>query len=270
MANILRLGGGGSSILTTPIQVTGLKAVGQDGGVALNIDPATEASYPYLKDYWVVWKKKADGPIQNPYDGQHMTFEKMLLPTSQNISDLAAGTMVKIMENNVPKRFLVLQNNLLVPQSTLLIKETVLSGGYTSTPPSYLIGQVDAYLTDEYFPLLEESVRNALLEVSITSFDVTENRKVFILSHDNMKNIPYFQNQQNRVAVSDSDNSPTTWLLQDYTENIGGEFSLVQPDGSYFILTIIDDLNGIRPAFCLPSTTQVSLEPDSQGDYTLV
>lgn len=70
---------------TTPIQVTGLKAVGQDGGVALNIDPATEASYPYLKDYWVVWKKVSDGPIQNPYDGQHMTFDKPALVTGQDL-----------------------------------------------------------------------------------------------------------------------------------------------------------------------------------------
>lgn len=69
--------GGGSSILTTPAQVTGLKATGKDGGVALSIDAPTGISYPYLKDYWVVWKKKSDGDILHPYDGQHMIFNKL-------------------------------------------------------------------------------------------------------------------------------------------------------------------------------------------------
>lgn len=75
--------GGGSSILTTPIQVTGLKAVGQDGGVLLTCDPPTEASYPYLKDYWVTFKKASEGAIQHPYDGRHRIFPKPPAETGQ-------------------------------------------------------------------------------------------------------------------------------------------------------------------------------------------
>ena len=68
--------GGGSSLFTTPDQVTGLQAVSSEEGILLSVDQPTEESYEYLKDYWVTFKIASEGEIQHPYDGGHMIFEK--------------------------------------------------------------------------------------------------------------------------------------------------------------------------------------------------
>lgn len=68
--------GGGSSLFTTPDQVTGLQAVNTEEGIWISIDFPTEQSYPYLKDYWVTFKPASEGEIQNPYDGEYIIAEK--------------------------------------------------------------------------------------------------------------------------------------------------------------------------------------------------
>lgn len=280
--------GGGSSILTTPIQVTGLKATGKDGGVALSIDSPTEASYPYLKDYWVVWKKKSEGPIQHPYDGQHMTFAKPPLVTGQDLANLAPGSTVKIMENNQMVQFLVLQNG--YPSSgdgnILLLRKDIQSTSALGSNNAYSGSTVDNFLTNDYFLLLNESVRNQIVEVSIpytvgngNTTVSTLSRQIFLLSATEMgfpngtyvntegTAIPYFNSNSSRIAYFNS--SPTNWWLRTPFFINTGTAVVISGDGTSNNFSTSNPY-GVRPAFCLPGTTQVSLEPDSDGDYTLV
>ena len=78
LSNIILGGGGQGKQLanTTPDQVTGFKAVSAEEGILLTIDPPTQESSPYLKDYWVTFKIASEGEIQHPYDVGHMIFEK--------------------------------------------------------------------------------------------------------------------------------------------------------------------------------------------------
>ena len=276
--------GGGSSILTTPIQVTGLKATGKDGGVALSIDPPTEASYPYLKDYWVVWKKKADGPIQHPYDGAHMTFAAGSPISGQTLANLTAGSTLKIVENNTPVQFLVLQHG--YPSSgggnTLLLRKNIYSNMKFGGSGAYSGSTVDNFLTNNYLLLLDSTVRSSLVRVSIPCYSVGQtsniDRSIFLLSGTELgfstssmpiegTAIPYFASNESRIAYLNQTVSP--YWTRSISTNTSRYSWYVLSTGTYY-----NDFNnssiGVRPAFCLPGTTQVSLEPDSDGDYTLV
>lgn len=290
MSLILGNGGQGKQLArTTPIQVTGLKAVGQDGGVLLTCDPATEASAPYLKDLWVVWKKKADGPIQNPYDGQHMTFAAQTGPVGQDLAKLAPGSTLKIMENNVAVQFLVLQQG--YPETgngnTLLLRKDIYntSAWNGTTANAYAGSAVDVFLTNQYLLLLEEKIRDAVVQAAIAytpgngDYTVTTiQRKVFLLSGTEVgftaatlntegSTIPYFNTNERRIRTLQGEAS--SWWLRSPRNNFNRYAYCVAVSGA------IGDSEtttprGVCPAFCLPSTMQVSLEPDSQGDYTLV
>lgn len=292
MANILRLGGGGSSILTTPIQVTGLKAVGQDGGVALNIDPATEASYPYLKDYWVVWKKKADGPIQNPYDGQHMTFAAQTGPAGQDLAKLAPGSTLKILENNVPTQFLVLQHG--YPDAdngkTLLLRKNAYNKREWSSSGlnEYEKSSINTFLNNEYLLLLDEKVRSQVPAISLPYIlrgngEYTPSFldcKVFLLSYTEVgftgspyaktegAAIAYFNSNDRRIAYFE--NTAVDWWLRSPMTQYNNRVWFVDATSTQNSTGVNDANRYCRPAFCLPGNTKVSLEPDSQGDYTLV
>lgn len=280
--------GGGSSILTTPIQVTGLKATGKDGGIALSIDSPTEASYPYLKDYWVVWKKVSDGPIQHPYDGAHMTFDKPVLVTGQNLSNLTPGSTLKIMENNKTVPFLVLQaeypnagdNNVLLWRKDI---HSLLAWGSTN---AYASSAINTFLNEDYLLLLEEKVRSKIPTVSIpytigggNTTSSTLDAKCFLLSNSEVGfstsqyvkadglAISYFSDNSKRI--SNYNGSPYNQHLRTpYTLNTQ-TVVVIMGDGSPNNFGSNSPF-GICPAFCLPCDTLVSPEPDSDGDYTLV
>ena len=270
--------GGGSSILTTPIQVTGLKATGKDGGVALSIDSPTEASYPYLKDYWVVWKKASDGPIQHPYDGAHMTFAAGQPVSGQALGNLTAGSTLKIVENNVPTQFLVLKLGYptVDDANVLLLRKDLYGEMAFGNSSAYSGSTVDNWCQGVYTMLIEESVRNQMVEVSIASNGASISRKAFILSATELgysgfvgavegTAIPYFNNNASRIAQYNG--AATDYFTR--TAN-GGMVFLVPANGGDLTIISPNGTRCARPAFCLPFTVQVSLEPDADGDYTLV
>lgn len=297
MANILRLGGGGSSILTTPIQVTGLKAVGQDGGVALNIDPATEASYPYLKDYWVVWKKVSDGPIQNPYDGQHMTFAAGGV-TQNFLGDLPVGSSLKINYNNANVKCLVLHHGKPSAIYDDSFADTTILCFYSIYEKSqwnnqeindYSQSTICSELNTTWLMRLNEPLRQQVKQVKVPYRSGTSGAVI----NSGADGVPcyFYLLSAIEVGFQASSTIPADGALLSYFatnsriakyEGVNAKYYLRTPhvnnynaaglvneqgDSAFQLCTIVD---GIRPAFCLPSTIQVSLEPDSQGDYTLV
>lgn len=288
MSVILGTSGQGKQLArTTPIQVTGLKALGQDGGVLLTCDPPTEASYPYLQDYWVVWKKKSEGPIQHPYDGKHMTFAAGQPVSGQDLAKLAAGSTLKIVENTVMVPFLVLKAGYptVDDSNTLLIRKDIYITSAWGSNNAYAGSTVDNFLTNDYLLLINESVRNQIVEVNIpytigngNNTVSTLSRKIFLLSATELgytgsyantegSMIPYLESDANKLAYFEG--SLANWWLR--SPGTSGTVSswYVQTTGA-LNRSDVSSPYGIRPAFCLPSTVQVSLEPDSDGDYTLV
>lgn len=285
--------GGGSSILTTPIQVTGLKAVGQDGGVLLTCDPVTEASYPYLKDYWVVWKKVSDGPIQNPYDGQHMTFAAPPPgPTGQDLSALEIGSTLQMMENNQNTKFILVHKDYLTSGNVVLLREDIITMSIYGSTNVYAGSSVDNYCVNDYLLLLPENVRNQILEIDLPYStnkysQSTARRKAFIpsaaevgianmvgaISFDGTLWSYFTANATgNNKRIAYYNNNPTAWITRNVNKNENASnntYYAVSNTGSFVGQQVITS-SGVRPAFCLPSTMQVSAQPDSQGDYTLV
>lgn len=290
MSLILGTSGQGKQLArTTPIQVTGLKAVGQDGGVLLTCDPATEASAPYLKDLWVVWKKKADGPIQNPYDGQHMTFAAQTGPVGQDLAKLAPGSTLKIVENNAPTVFYVAQQDyqsaLNGSGNVLMLRKDCCDQTIWNNSLSNYYGScsLDSWFTNTYLLLLAEPVRNVIPNIQIPctaapGSTVVENitRQVFALSltefgltgnHVNVEGaqIPI----ANDVLIAKYNNSAVNQFTRTQYANGTANIYYINSTGS--AATGQATMSGYpRPAFCLPSNIQVSLEPDASGDYTLV
>lgn len=291
MSLILGNGGQGKQLArTTPIQVTGLKAVGQDGGVLLTCDPATEASAPYLKDLWVVWKKKADGPIQNPYDGQHMTFAAQTGPVGQDLAKLAPGSTLKIVENNVATRFYVdkhdYESALNGNGFSLLTRvdcydKRAWDAGNVNT---YADSDLDAFLNGDYKMLLEEKVRNAIVPTkfyytpgNMNNTVTTLERDVFELSATELGMSQAYVNVEGSVLpiaetlkIAYLNKTASTQWTRSPSTNLSSHAWFLTAGGTLDNAGGTANSCGSRPSFCLPGNTKVSLEPDSQGDYTLV
>jgi len=280
---------------TTPIQVTGLKAVGENGGVALSIDPPSEASYAYLKDYWVTFKKASEGAILHPYDGQHMVFPKGEASASgQPLSALAVGSTLKIAENGVPVQFLVLQH--VYPNAdsanTLLLRKDLVTQtsnwkNANSYPLAFVDGPIDGYLNNDYLSLLGASVKSLIPEITIactiapdyvSANPTTISRKIFLLSATELggsKNtipvegthIAYFDSDEKRIATRNS--IAADWWTRTPVIRSSARAMLITASGLESDRAPATQL-GIRPAFCLPNDTLVSEQPDADGDYTLL
>lgn len=275
---------------TTPIQVTGLKAVGENGGVALSIDPPSEASYAYLKDYWVTFKKASQGAILHPYDGEHMVFSKGQAPAGgQPLSALTVGSTLKITENSTPTQFLVLQHvypNADSANTLLLRKEPAVTHRWgDGTTPWYGNSSINSYLENTYYLTLDSSVKDLIPEVSIVcqmqlGYVNTEPYlcKVFLLSATELGGqevskavdgypIPYFSDANSRKAFAGS--SAATWWTRSGSDEYPQLPVAVNTDGNFIAETRNEPFYA-RPAFCLPNDVLVSEQPDADGDYTLL
>lgn len=279
---------------TTPIQVTGLKAVGQNGGVALSINPPSEASYAYLKDYWVTFKKASQGQIQHPYDGQHMVFPKDQAPAGgQPLSGLAVGSTLKILENNAAVPFLVLQHGYPTTgvsantDKTLLLRQDIYDTRvWNSENNAYASSSIHAFLNGEYLLSIEESIRNRIPLITISYTVGNGNNtvsyidvKAFLLSYTELgypnhtdanvegEAIEYFNGNDRRIARYNGE--LTRWWLRSAKKNSYNVAWNVHSDGVWDF-NGVTTVMGLRPAFCLPNDTLVSAQPDADGDYTLL
>lgn len=198
------------------------------------------------------------------------------------ISDLAYGKsssadpVVYILEGDKYVPFLVLTDN--YGENTLLLRRDVLEAPKRINEYSafYENSEIDAYLNSEYLSMLSEiGPLIQLSELTITDesaigFSGTETktiqRRLFLLSCDELglgnsvnagaegKALDYFASPEHRIA--NRGGVPTSWWLrtpntyyQSCTYVIGSNNKL----GS----TNAFDENGIRPAFCIPSSAKI-------------
>ena len=265
--------GGGSSLFTTPDQVTGFRGEASEEGIELRVDKPSEMSDLYLKDYWVTFKPSSQGDVEHPYDGSHLIFMKNLLPGTP-INTYEPGTIVKVRENEVLTEFYIAchdyESSLNGTGRTLLVRKDIYSLGQWNNPDrnSYSGSSVDNLLNTTYKALLPTDVQNAM---GTTTFPYTIgngnstlstlDRSVFILSNTEL-GVPYSQ------ANVEGSTLPIATTLQ--TAKLNGTPQIqwtrspraTTTNGVVVILESKEpQINGstlqrgIRPAFTLPSAS---------------
>lgn len=177
--------GGGSSLFTTPDQVTGLQAVSSEEGILLSVDQPTEESYEYLKDYWVTFKLASEGEIQHPYDGEHIIFAKPPFIPGTPLEQIAVGSIIKIQENQVFSDFYVAchdyESTLNGTGRTLVVRKDCFSMQVwdNALVNAYASSDIDSLLNTTYKNILD----SALLEIiGTTKFVYTPGNGNTVLS----------------------------------------------------------------------------------------
>ena len=191
-------------------------------------------------------------------------------PTSTNtLTYLSPGSTLSILENNVPTEFLVLQHG--YPNSehenTILLRKNIYNQMAFGNNGVYNGSIIDNWCQNDYPLLFDESIRNQMVAVPINSNGTNINRKSFILSSTELGYdatvtegvpIPYFDSNFKRIAKYN--NSADYWSTR--TQYDSTRIEIVPPNGSDAQVDDADNLNGIRPAFCLPYNTQINMQLD--------
>ncbi len=197
--------------------------------------------------------------------------------------------------------YLVLSNN--YNGNCLLLREYLLNDNYifnnaVEKPAYYEDSAIDCYLNESFIKNLSKDLQERIVEstIEITSKDslgvggtntITIKRNVFLLSFSevnagysrtNLKEgtaLDYFTDKNKRIALYQDGTAGSWWLRTPNTSGrtivcgvskegivgIGGIYDPNKQDGYY---------NGVRPAFCLPSSTKIcQIDFDGVNIYIL-
>lgn len=265
---------------TTPIQVTGLKALGENGGVSLSIDPPSEASYAYLKDYWVTFKKASQGAILHPYDGEHMVFPKGQAPAAnQKLSELGVEGKVKIpLENGAFMKWKIVgigAEGMPSGAVTAWYDDVAFSRNINSPViKTYESSQLRTYLNGEFYNQFSASAKECIVPTPYSSYAIsqmkilTDNVYIFStkelgLSGDEGVALPYFSSNTQRAYTL------RYWTREHYPTS-AGYFYTVEANGQTLTPRDTTGVDAIRPVMNLNPDAPVSFEADESGYYTLL
>ena len=200
-------------------------------------------------------------------------------------------------DENVP--YIVLSSN--YDNKCILLRKYLLNENIIFNPPEnrtsfYENSYIDNYLNNEFFMTYSDKLQNLIPETQITITSKTSigicgtetidiKRKIFLLSYTEItgdkkssviltegNHLKYFNNLESRIALHESLEPDNWWLRTPITwdsifvcvigHNGGnGEIGINNFDGS-------TKTNGIRPAFCLPTNTPVTIgEIDGEKAY---
>lgn len=214
------------------------------------------------------------------------------MQSGQPLSNLAIGSKLAITENSILVPFLVLKHDYESSGRSLLLREGIHSkrSWHTSSVNAYATSAINTWLNGTYLSSIDADIRTKIAAVNIpyTPGDGNNtvsslNTQVFLLSYTetglpqktgaNVRTniegtaISYFDSDTKRIAYYDG--TATGWRTRSPntkdTETVlgvgsGGSSGYTRARTSY----------GIRPAFTLPSSLLVSLEPDASGAYSIV
>ena len=199
-----------------------------------------------------------------------------------------SGFKVYLEENGELIPFLVLTSSY-NDNKCLVLREHLLDecvgyndmGWYASY---YAESKIDAYLQNDYYPLLSESVKNIIIpaQIDITTKNALDthaketekiDRKVFLLSAQELnaasgktalyegEPLEYFKTVKNRIATFKTSQAGA-WLLRTAALRDGSTIVGVADDGSVGIGGVNDisgnAASGVRPAFCISPDTEVT------------
>lgn len=212
--------------------------------------------------------------VETGLETLQQTVENKLFELSQrtDIANIAIGNEFGLYENGILTPFIKLVNNYANSGRVLVVrKDIVLEAALRSTGVGYYGGSsTDTWLNDTYINMLDELTQSVVQEVAVpvqTSAGVsTIDRKCFLLSMQELNlvssgmplegpSISYFNGNNRRIArfggVADS-----YWTRTINVSN--GMAAFVNYIGSVATVSANTANHGIRPAFTLPSSFEVT------------
>lgn len=210
---------------------------------------------------------------------------------SKKISALSAGSLVKLNENGVAKKYIMLgYNHYGKAEVTLLRKDAVGNRAYNACQSGYNVyngNSLDSFCNEQHIQCLDPVIRACLVNVPIPTTDGHVNgtwsatvrnlmRKCFSLSAAEVGNggsdgtaFPYLSTQANRIAYQDETTTAVYWWLRSPSSSNGNYAYNVSTDGSVYDFNVYNGNYCARPALALSSEILVSDSADSSGCYTI-
>lgn len=210
---------------------------------------------------------------------------------SKKISALSAGSLVKLNENGVAKKYIMLgYNHYGKAEVTLLRKDTVGNRAYNACQSGYNVyngNSLDSFCNEQHIQCLDPVIRACLVNVPIPTTDGHVNgtwsatvrnlmRKCFSLSAAEVGNggsdgtaFSYLSTQANRIAYQDETTTAVYWWLRSPNSSDSGGAFCVNTDGSVNDYRVSYGYGCARPALALSSEILVSDSADSSGCYTI-
>ena len=211
---------------------------------------------------------------------------------SKKISALSAGSLVKLNENGVAKKYIMLgYNHYGKAEVTLLRKDAVGNRAYNACQSGYNVyngNSLDSFCNEQHIQCLDPVIRACLVNVPIPTTDGYVNgtwsatvrnlmRKCFSLSVAEVGNgssdgtaFSYLSTQANRIAYQDETTTAVLWWLRSpYGGNDKDGAFNVNYDGRVYSNLVYYGDGCARPALALSSEILVSDSADSSGCYTI-
>ena len=210
---------------------------------------------------------------------------------SKKISALSAGSLVKLNENGVAKKYIMLgYNHYGKAEVTLLRKDAVGNRAYNACQSGYNVyngNSLDSFCNEQHIQCLDPVIRACLVNVPIPTTDGHVNgtwsatvrnlmRKCFSLSAAEVGNggsdgtaFSYLSTQANRIAYQDETTTAVDWWLRSPYSSLNDGACSVYPDGSVHDHSVYRGNGCARPALALSSEILVSDSADSSGCYTI-
>lgn len=211
---------------------------------------------------------------------------------SKKISALSAGSLVKLNENGVAKKYIMLgYNHYGKAEVTLLRKDAVGNRAYNACQSGYNVyngNSLDSFCNEQHIQCLDPVIRACLVNVPIPTTDGHVNgtwsatvrnlmRKGFSLSAAEVGNggsdgtvFSYLNTQANRIAYQDETATAVNWWLRSPYSSLNYYAYSVGTDGSVHNYDVYIGDYCARPALALSSEILVSDSADSSGCYTIV
>lgn len=211
---------------------------------------------------------------------------------SKKISALSAGSLVKLNENGVAKKYIMLgYNHYGKAEVTLLRKDAVGNRAYNACQSGYNVyngNSLDSFCNEQHIQCLDPVIRACLVNVPIPTTDGHVNgtwsatvrnlmRKCFSLSAAEVGNggsdgtaFSYLSTQANRIAYQDETTTAVYWWLRSPDSSDDGDRACcVYTDGSVYSYGVYNGRYCARPALALSSEILISDSADSSGCYTI-
>ena len=210
---------------------------------------------------------------------------------SKKISALSAGSLVKLNENGVAKKYIMLgYNHYGKAEVTLLRKDAVGNRAYNACQSGYNVyngNSLDSFCNEQHIQCLDPVIRACLVNVPIPTTDGHVNgtwsatvrnlmRKCFSLSAAEVGNggsdgtaFSYLSTQANRIAYQDETTTAVYWWLRSPHSRYDDRACDVSSDGSVDYDNVCSGGGCARPALALSSEILVSDSADSSGCYTI-
>ena len=210
---------------------------------------------------------------------------------SKKISALSAGSLVKLNENGVAKKYIMLgYNHYGKAEVTLLRKDAVGNRAYNACQSGYNVyngNSLDSFCNEQHIQCLDPVIRACLVNVPIPTTDGHVNgtwsatvrnlmRKCFSLSAAEVGNggsdgtaFSYLSTQANRIAYQDETTTAVVWWLRSPYSGDSGYAYRVGTDGGVYNYYVYRGNFCARPALALSSEILVSDSADSSGCYTI-